>query len=135
MQKAKAFENECGGDILFAIAELYANYGSDDQIGFYRANLKNVNGFEMLSYCSYYAKCAKRCSNSVSALVAAQDFEIIAKNGSKFTKFAGQKSLKELMNVWEQKEKTAKATNISPQDLKLIIETKDIISKQYNSVK
>ena len=135
MEKAKTFENEAGKDVLYTIAELYANNGSDDQIGFYRANLKNVNGFEMVSFCSYYAKCAKRCVNSVSALIAAQDFETIAKAGNKFTKFGAQKSLKDLMNLWEQKEKTAKTNNVPEADLKLITETKDIITKQYNGVK
>lgn len=135
MQKAKPFENESGGDVIFSIAELYANYGSDDQIGFFRANMKNVNGFEMISFCSYYAKCAKRCNNSVSAIVSAQDFESIAKAGSKYTKFGAQKSLKDLMNVWEQKEKTAKAANANAADLKLITETKDIISKLYSGIK
>ncbi|MDX2172164.1 MAG: M1 family metallopeptidase [Bacteroidota bacterium] len=135
MQKAKAFENENGKDVLYTIAELYANYGSDEQIGFYRSNLKNVNGFEMMSYISYYAKCAKRCNNSVSALIAAQDFETIAKAGNKFTKFGAQKSLKDLMVIWEQKEKTAKASNAAEKDVKLITETKEIITKQYNNVK
>lgn len=135
MQKAKAFENEAGKEVLYTIAELYANYGGDDQVGFFRANMKNVNGFEMISFCNYYAKCAKKCNNSVSAIIAAEDFESIAKSGNKFTKFGAQKSLKDLMAVWEQKEKAAKASNMNEKDLKTITETKEIIINRYNNVK
>jgi aminopeptidase N len=135
MQKAKAFENENGKDVLYTIAELYANYGSDEQVGFFRANIKNVSGFEMISFFSYYAKCAKRCNNSVSAIIAAQDFETIAKGGNKFTKFGAQKSLKDLLSVWEQKEKAAKANNTNEKELKTISETKLIIANSYNAVK
>ncbi len=133
MQKAKAFEGENSGDIIFTIAELYANYGADEQMNFFHNNLKNVNGFGMISYCSYYAKCAKRNNNSIFALVAAQDFENIVKAGSKFTKYGAQKSLKELLSVWEQKEKTAKDNNAA--DLKTITETKENIGKLYSGVK
>jgi aminopeptidase N len=135
LEKAKPFETENGKDVIFAIAELYANYGSDDQIGFFRANIKNINGFEMVSFCSYYAKCAKRCNNSVSAILAAQDFESFALAGSKFTKFGAQKSLKDLLNVWEQREKVAKANSTNEKDLKLITETKEIIARHYDAAK
>ncbi|MBL7912284.1 MAG: M1 family metallopeptidase [Bacteroidia bacterium] len=146
MEKAKLFENETGKDVLYPIGELYSNHGSDEQMLFFQNNLKQFNGFEVMGFISMYAKTAKRCTSSVSAIVAAGDLNAMGKGANRFTKYSAAKGIKDILNVWETKEKTLKAQVAAAQkenkdvtalekELKLTTETKDIIAKKYNEIK
>lgn len=146
MEKAKLFEGEHGTDIFFPIAELYANNGGDEQIKFFQDNIKYMTGFEMVSFCGLYAKAAKRCTNYVGAISAANDLKYIATDATRFVKYGAVKGLKDLAQAWEGKEKAAMAkveaakkenkdTTELEKELKTIKETKDIITKSYNEVK
>jgi len=145
MEKAKLFENENGKDVVFPIADLYANHGSDAQIVFFQNNLKYMTGFEMVSFCGLYAKVAKRCTY-VGALTAARDFETISKGANRFTKYGAVKGIKDILTVWEGKEKAVKAKldaakanneNVTAleKEYKETSETKEILNKIYTSVK
>lgn len=111
MQKAKAFENESGKDVLFVIGNLYAENGNDEQIPFFHNSIKWYNGFELMPFCNNYAKLAKRCTNSENVILAANDIEMISRGAMKFVKFTAQKCLKDILNTWQSKENTLK-TNI-----------------------
>jgi len=143
--KAKAFEKDAGKTILYTMANLYGNHGSDLDIEFFSNNLKHFGGFELISYLSNYIKLAKRCETSAAALAAARDFELIAKDGGRYTKMGAVKGLKDLVNVWSKKEtdmktklETAKTENkeVAPieKELKLITETKEIIAALLKGV-
>ncbi len=146
MEKAKQFEKETGKDVLFAVADIYANNGGDEQISFFQNNLKQLNGFELMGFLSAYSKTAKRSTLPVSAITATGDFYTLGKGGSKFTKFSATKGIKDVLTVWENKEKTlknqidaAKKENKDvvalEKDLKTVTETKDIIAKKYYDLK
>jgi aminopeptidase N len=146
MEKAKLFENESGKDVIFPIAELYANNGADDQIPFFQNSLKYMTGFEVAGFLSMYAKTAKRCVLPASAIAVATDLETISKGASRFTKYGAVKGLRDISAVWEGKEKTTKAkiestkaenkdVSALEKELKTITETKDIITKMYNASK
>ncbi len=146
MEKAKAFENEGGKDVLFAVGELYSNHGSDEQIPFFQNNLKQCNGFELMGFIGMYAKTAKRCSTYTSAIVAVNDLNTLGKGANRFTKFSAAKGIKDILTVWEGKEKTQKAQletakkenkdiTTLEKDLKTTSETKDIIAKKYAEIK
>ena len=146
MEKAKAFENESGKDVLYPIAELYSTNGSDDQIPFFHNNFSKFNGFEVMGFISLYSKTAKRCSTSTAALSAAEDLYSLGKGGSRFTKFSAAKGIKDIATTWESKEKTLKSqletakkenkdVTAIEKDLKVATETKDIITKKYNEIK
>ena len=146
MEKAKQFEGENAKDVIFPIAELYANHGADDQINFFQNSLKYMNGFEIVSFCNYYAKTAKRCNLPASSIIAAKDLESFAKGSNRFTKYGALKGLRDISVAWEAKEKAAKlkldaakSENKSSADLEkdynTINETKDILLKMYNGVK
>lgn len=105
-----------------------------------------MTGFEIASFCGLYAKTAKRCTSSVGALIAARDFESLAKGANRFTKYGAVKGVRDIAQVWEAKEKTVKAElesaktkneNVSAIESKLkeVSETKDILNKIYNSIK
>lgn len=137
--KAKRFETEAGKSILFTLSSLYANHGSDLDIAFFTNNMKYFGGFEVITYLSNYIKLAKKCESAVPAITAARDFEVIAKEGGKFTKMGAVRGLKELVNVWTKKETDMKAkldaakkenkdTVALEKELKTVTETKDIIA-------
>jgi aminopeptidase N len=146
MEKAKAFENESGKDLLYPIAELYANNGSDEQIPFFHNSLSKFNGFEVMGFIGLYSKTAKRCSNASSALAAGDDLYALGKGGSRFTKFSAAKGIKDIASVWETKEKTLKTqietakkenkdVSSLEKDLKTANETKETLTKKYNEIK
>ncbi len=108
MEKAKLFEKESGKDVIFPVAQIYSTQGADAQIPFFQHAVRYINGFEMLTFISLYSKTAAR-SSANGALTAAKDIEMISKGANKYVKYGAVKSLKDLLGVWENKEKTAKA--------------------------
>jgi aminopeptidase N len=143
LEKAKLFWNESGKDILFSVANVYATYGADEELPFFRKALKYINGFEILSFSSAYVKTARRCANSSSAIAAAMDLETLSKGANKFIKFGLVKGIKDLTSNWESRETGLKAKleadkkdnkNISDleKELKTATETKEILQKMYN---
>ncbi len=146
MSKAKLFEKESGKDVLFPLANLYATNGSDDQIPFFHNAIKYMTGFDFMSFCASYAKTAKRCSTSTSAIAAAMDFEGLGKGANKYIKFASLKALKDIAGEWELRAKKAKTgiesakkenkiTGELEKELQTITETKDILTNMYNRSK
>jgi aminopeptidase N len=146
MEKVKIFTNESGKDVLYPIGELYANNGSDEQILFFRNALKYFNGFEVMGFISLYAKTAKRCSTNVAVLMAVNDLNTLGKGGSKFTKFSASKGIKDILSVWDTKEKALKNQLESAKkegkdvasiekEISTVSETKDIITKKLNEIK
>ncbi len=103
LKKARVFENENAKSIIFVIANIYGEKGSDAEMPFFHNNLKNVSGFELLTYVGAYTKTAKRCVKKESVIMAAGDFEMLAKGGSKYVKYACNKGVKDLLSVWEGK--------------------------------
>lgn len=101
LQYAKAFEKENSKKLLFVIANIYSEYGSDAEILYFHDNLKNVSGFEMLTFCSAYTKTAKRSTKTQSVLMTAKDLELLAKTSGKYVKYACMKGIKDLLAQWE----------------------------------
>jgi len=105
-QKAKGFENENSKKMMFVVANIYAEQGGDQEMAFFHNNLKNVSGFELMTYSGAYVKLAKRCTKTESVLQAATDLETISKGASKYVKYACNKGVKDLLNLWEGKVNT-----------------------------
>ncbi len=139
VEKAKFYEKENGKSILYTIASIYANHGSDIQLEFFNANMKYFGGFELITYLSNYIKLAKKSESSTGAILAARDFEVIAREGGKFTKTGAVKGMKDLSAIWTKKEtdwkakvelakKEGKDAAKLESELKTITETKDILN-------
>lgn len=146
MERAKNFEGETGKDVIFPLAELYSNHGSEAQIPFFQNNLKYMTGFELGSFCGFYAKMAKRCNSATDALVIAKDLETLSKGANRFTKYGAVKGIRDIAAAWEAREKTIsskldvaragnKDTVALEKELKEAIAAKEEITKMYNSVK
>ncbi|MBA3663813.1 MAG: hypothetical protein H0W61_06350 [Bacteroidetes bacterium] len=146
MEKAKGFETETGKDVIFPIADLYSNHGTEAQIPFFQNNLKYMTGFEISGFIGMYAKLAKRLSNSADAMIVAKDLETLSKGANRFTKYGAVKGIRDIAAAWEGKEKALKAkieaakvekkdTSAFEKELGEATEMKDAVTKMYNSVK
>jgi aminopeptidase N len=147
LQKAKALESEKGKKLLYAIADLYATNGNDDNAVFFEKARKNFNGFELLGFNGIYGKFLKRCTRPETVINAATILSQDAKNGSKYVRYGALQVMKSnLVNVWEYKEKKLKTdieaakkeskdTSSMEAELKTTSETKTKLNEIYSSVK
>jgi aminopeptidase N len=144
--KAQTFEAEQGKDIIFAVAAIYAEHGSDENMGFYHNAIRYVNGFDVLPFLASYSKAARRCTTTAAALAAAKDFEMLAQGANKYTKFTTTKAIKELAGAWDARENAArtrveslkrenKDSAAAEQELNTAIDTKTKLNDMYNRVK
>jgi aminopeptidase N len=124
MAKAKLFENENSTPMLMDVAEIYAKEGSDAQIPFFHNSIKNIIGFEMIGFCSFYSQTAARCNDLSNMIMAAKDLEMVGNGANKFIKYGALKGLKDLLSALDRKEKTQAVT-----------ETREAISKLYEGLK
>jgi aminopeptidase N len=143
LQKARLFENESGKAVLFPIANLYATHGGDDQISFFHGGLRFMNGFELMNFCMSYVRTAKRCNNPNNVIMTAKDLESLSKGTSKFMKSGFTKGVKDLLDIWETKEKELQQSLSSNTGNKGALETelkkatlaKNELSLIYNRMK
>ena len=146
LEKAKVFEKESGKDILYPLAELYAMQGTDKQLPFFKNALKHFNGFEMISFSAYYAKLVKKSSDPTLVISAAKDMEGINLDGNRYTKYASKKAVKDMLDVWENKEKNLietlgvlkkgnKETSATDKELQVVTDTKNALDKIYHNLK
>jgi aminopeptidase N len=147
MQKAKSLENETGKKLIYAIADLYANNGSDENAPFFAKAKSQFNGFELLGFGGIYGKFLKRCTKPETAIAGANDFAGLTKSGNKYVKYGALKVMKTyLVENYESREsklksniETAKKENkdvtAMETELKTVTETKNKLTDIYNSVK
>ena len=124
MEKAKLFEKESGKEVMFQVADIYSDKGSDAQMAFFQNNIKYINGFEMAEYCGCYAKTALRCSNPANIMVAAKDMEMMGKGATKFAKLGALKGIQDLISGLDDKEQNAS-----------VAETKEALKKISENLK
>jgi aminopeptidase N len=146
MEKAKAFETETGKDVIFPIADLYSNHGTEAQIPFFQNNLKYMTGFEIAGYVGMYSKLGKRLTNPADAMVVVKDLELLTRGANRFTKYGAVKGIRDIAAAWEGKEKALKSkleaaknekkeTASLEKELADAAQTKDAVLKVYNAVK
>jgi len=147
MQKAKGLENEKGKKLVFAIADLYANNGADDNAAFFLSARSLFSGFELLGFTSTYGKFLKRCTKPETVIAGANELSKMAGSSNKYVRYGALKVLKSsLVDFWQEKEdklssaiETAKKENKDVTKLeaekKIISETKNKLIEKYNFVK
>ncbi len=147
LQKAKSLENETGKKLIYAIADLYSNHGTDENMPFFAKAKTQFNGFELLGFASIYGKFLKRCTKPETAIAGANDFAAMTKGGNKYVKYGALRVIKtKLVENYESREsklKSAIETAIKENkdvtamnaELKTVTETKNKLTDIYNSVK
>ncbi len=146
-QKAKALENESGKKVIYAVANLYANNGSDENIEFFNKAKNNFSGFELLGFGNLYGKFLKRCVKPETAMAGAAELTKMSKSDNQFVKYTAQKLFKSnLVDVWQDREdkqnklieaakKESKDVTSLNAELKTISETKTKLAEMYKSLK
>jgi aminopeptidase N len=112
MQKAKSLENESSKKVLFAIADLYAQNGSDDNFEFFSKIKNRYQGFELLGFVSVYGKYLKRITNKENILKGGADIAAWAKTSNQYVKFGSLKVLKSLAESQPEGETKTKLTEL-----------------------
>ncbi len=147
LQKAKALEGETSAKIMYAVADLYATSGNDDNASYFRKSKSQFTGFALMGYSNMYGKFLKRCTKPQTAIDGANDFASIANTDNKYVKYTALKVLKDnVLKTWQEKEdklnsaiEKSKATNADTStltnELKTASDTKKQILDIYNSIK
>lgn len=120
MKLAGQYENEKSAEVLYAIADLYAKYGTDENSGFFERSGDQFTGFSRIGYITAYTAFLKRAKNDETVNRGVSILEAIAKDesSSKWVAYYAKKSIKDLVtmyddraNVAETKIKNLKETN------------------------
>lgn len=152
LKLAKKYEDEKNTDILFSIADLYANFGSDDHNKFFINVKDKFTGFSKIGYVSLYGLFLQRNGVRNETVISGVDLlkTIAQKDGeSTWVVYYTRKTIKELITMYEvritdntQKIKTLKSkTPNSPEINKLERQTESDkqqqqkISEMYSAIK
>jgi len=101
---AKSLENEKNDNVLYCIANIYSENGTDENNDFFIRMAENMNGYEYIGFTNYYTTFLKKC-NDESINKSLPILEKIAKDDQKYISECGQKSIKELTNEYTEREK------------------------------
>lgn len=123
MKLAKQYENEKSVDVLFAIAEVYAKYGSDENNDFFVNSEKSFTGFEKIGFITQYGAFLRNVKNDDTVAKGAALLAGIAnaEGVSKWVAYYAKKSIKDLVTMYEDR------GNATAQ--------RDKIAEIYNSIK
>ena len=152
LKLAKKYEEEKNTDILFTIADLYANYGSDDNNKYFINVKDKFTGFSRIGYVSLYGLFLQRSNVRNETVISGVDIlKTIAQSDAenKWVTYYTRKTIKELITMYEvriadntQKLKTLKAkTPNSPEigDIEKQLASDKIqqqkISEMYSTIK
>ena len=117
---AKQYENEKSEDVLYAIALLYANNGSDANNEFFINSIDKFSGRSKISIINAYGNFLSRSKSDSVVNIGVCKLEEIAKssNSSKWTSAFAKKSIRDIVTMYEdrintnaQKLKTLKGAN------------------------
>ena len=120
MNYAKQYENEKSSDVLFAVADLYANYGNDENNDFYLKSADKFSGYGRIGFITEYGTFLKRAKKDETVNAGVDLLAGIAndKTANKWVSYYAKKSINDLMNMYddrihvtEQKIKTLKEAN------------------------
>jgi aminopeptidase N len=105
MKIAKQYENEKSPDILFAIADLYANYGSDENNDFFLKIADKFNGFEKIGYLSEYSAFLKRVQKDETVNTGIEVIASVAKdpNSNKYVVYYAKKYIQEIDEMYDER--------------------------------
>jgi aminopeptidase N len=152
LKLAKKYEEEKNTDILFTIADLYANYGSDDNNKYFINVKDKFTGFSRIGYVSLYGLFLQRSNVRNETVISGVDIlKTIAQSDAenKWVTYYTRKTIKELITMYEvriadntQKLKTLKSkTPNSPEigDIEKQLASDKIqqqkISEMYSTIK
>jgi aminopeptidase N len=144
LKEAEALKEESNVHVLGAICSIYANYGSDKNLEFFRASAPKFKSWEQIGFMLNLGNFLKnRCKDETVMKGTTILEESLKSSGNKYVKYYGMSSLKELLNHYQElQDKTQKkitemrstnppATGIQPLEDQLAVYKE--VSKKINS--
>ena len=105
MKIAKQYENEKSTDILFAIIDLYASYGSDENSDFFLKVADKFTGFAKIGYMSEYSAFLKRVKRDETVNTGIDVMASIAKDehSNKWVAYYAKKYIQEVEAMYDDR--------------------------------
>ncbi len=134
-EKIKAFENEKNKGVLLAIANMYADKGSDENLAFYGNASSNFTSYSLFEFMDVYAQFLKRCNDMASFEKAANDFIAFSKEKTKYANLYAQKAFKEgIITTLENKEDECRKANGTAEAIRQVEAMKHKMKELYKSI-
>ncbi|HEV7232480.1 MAG TPA: HEAT repeat domain-containing protein, partial [Bacteroidia bacterium] len=113
LNEAKAFRDETSPHILGAVCSIYSNYGSDEQLEFFKSTAPKFKSWEQIGFLLNYGSFLKnRCKDETVLKGLPLLEETIKSSGNKYVKFYGLSSMNDLLNHFQDlQDKTQKKVN------------------------
>lgn len=118
---AKQYEEEKNIDVLYAITDLYAANGTDEQNSFFLKSANKFTGFSLIGFVSQYTSFLKKDKKDGTVDAGVELLAGIANNQEtiKWVAYYAKKSVKEILTMYEDKiafnnEKIKKLKEINP---------------------
>ncbi len=118
---AKQYEEEKNIDVLYAITDLYAANGTDEQNSFFLKSVNKFTGFSLIGFVSQYTSFLKKDKKDETVNAGVELLATIAKDEGtiKWVAYYAKKSVKEIQTMYEDKiafstEKLKKLKEINP---------------------
>lgn len=150
LKAAKEYETEKSIELLYAVADVYANYGKDEQGEFFVNSADKFTGFSKIGFIQQYGNFLKNGKKMSTVDTGLKILETIARDetGIKWVTYYAKKTIRELGKMYEesaefntQKIKTLKEANPSASTLELETQVENAkaqaqkIKDVYNSIK
>ncbi len=88
----KKFESEKHETIFYAVASVYSKFGNDENLNYFSESKTLLSGYGFVGYLQQYGQFLKRCNNSSSFELAANDFIDLIKTGNDYVKSYAKKT-------------------------------------------
>jgi hypothetical protein len=102
---AKSLEGEKSEQLLTTVLYIYSRSGSDENIDFFIASADKFKSYSKITYSSLLGDYLKRCKDE-SVNKALPVLESFCKDSNKYIKFYGKKTIQDLSDMYEKREKT-----------------------------
>ena len=134
LNEVKAFREETSAHILGTICSIYANYGSDADVSFFKYVAPKFKSWEQIGFLLNYGSFLKnRCKDETVRNGLPLLEESIKGSGNKYVKFYGLSAMNDLMNHYQDlqdktqtkinnmKSTNPKATGLQPLEDQLVV--------------
>jgi len=105
MRLAKQYENEKSSDILFIIANLYANYGADDNNDFFVKSADKFTGYSKIGFVSLYGLFLKKSMKDETIDSGVEVLKGIAEDEGtiKWIAYYAKKTINDIATMYEER--------------------------------
>jgi aminopeptidase N len=105
---AKGLEGEKNEQLITTVLYIYSRSGSDENLDFFIQAVDQFKSYSKITYASLLGDFLKRCKDE-SVNKALPVLETLCKDSNKYVKFYGKKTIQDLSDMYEKREKSGVA--------------------------